>query len=108
MRIWCRLGLLCLTTALMAGCAHEPESARDFAEEIGCSKIHAIQVPQDWADFDEAVECSLEGARFAVYWQRGAKLGSVAGECLGGGSEACDRAMAAFTAQVNEDVIENL
>lgn len=102
---WRFLALVSCALALLAACAGgEPRSVRDVAEDLGCSKIEMIDVPAEWPEYEQAVACSLEGARFAVYWSPGNEGLNVAGECLSNDRQSCERAMKSFNDYIAEAV----
>lgn len=78
---------------VLAGCSSQISSAREEAQKAGCSHIQQIVVPSKWANYDQGVSCSLDGATVAVYWSPPAKF---AQECTAGSNEQCSAAMQAF------------
>jgi hypothetical protein len=81
----------CDAMALLSGCGHDdPASASDVAEDAGCSNIKSIAVPKNWAEYDQAVTCGLDGVRVAVYWSPG---GAQASQCLDDDAARCEHAM---------------
>jgi len=102
---WRFLASVSCALVLLAGCANgEPHSARDVAEDLGCTKIESMEVPAEWPEYEQAASCSLEGAKFAVYWTPGNQGLNVAGECLSDYRPSCERAMKDFNDYVAEAV----
>jgi hypothetical protein len=90
------LAAVAAATISLSACSDDnfkdPGSARDVAKHAGCSDIRKESVPAGWAKYDEAVTCSLDGVRVAVYWL---STGGEAEDCLNN-DPACAEALRAF------------
>lgn len=96
-----------LLAVILAACGaaptSSPESAPDAAERVGCDDWELVDVLVDWPDFDEAVECELEGANVVILWKQGdidlqgntAEHG-IAMECVPSTQPECEAAGRAF------------
>jgi hypothetical protein len=96
------------TAALLSACGKDlptdPTSAPAAADRVGCKRPASVDVPKDWGEYDQAVECGLEGADVVIVWKKAKPgEGNTGIICEAGTQAECDAAMEAYRREVSND-----